>query len=642
MQAIANDNLRQCQVAILAGGAGTRLKSRTGGLPKPMALLNGLPVLEHLVKLCSDYGFIRIAFLVHYEHEIIKNYFGNGCQFGVSLSYCVESEARGTAGALFDALPVMEEHFLVLYGDTFADVNLQKIWANHATSGADATLLLHPNDHPYDSDLVEVDGKCRVLKIHPYPHQENEVHANLVNAALYVMNRDALKPHINPIGKYDLAKHTFPAMLSAGCYLNAVITPEYIKDMGTPDRLDKIERDIFKGLPDSLSSRHLRKAVFIDRDGTLNEELNHISTPSKIRLLPGSADAVRKINRSGMLAVCVTNQPVVARGEVTIEQLKKIHATLDSHLGKEKAYLDRLYFCPHHPDRGYPGEIEALKIVCNCRKPATDLIDRAVRELEIDRGASWMVGDTSADIRCGMRSGLRTILVRTGHAGRDNKWADEPDYVVPDLSAAVDWILNGYPVMKSKLLPVAAAAVNTKIVLIAGPARAGKSSASRVLAELLAGTGRNIHVICADGWLKPPEQRPEGSGVLERFDVVSLTNDLKPLLLMDEKRNVVSIPIYDRDTRQVTGKRKISVGSDDLIIVEGVICFMVPALLQASGVRLLIDTTEIKRRERLRVDYSWRSQVPADLDMVLDKRENDEILGIRACADQATHRINFE
>ena len=340
-----SDESTQCHVAILAGGMGTRLKVRTGNVPKPLAPIHGKPVLAHQIELCRRHGFTRIALLVHHAHEAIADYFGDGERFGVQLQYCIEGEARGTAGALRDALPGMASRFIVLYADTYADVDLRALWQHHDASGAAATLLLHPNDHPHDSDLVELDAQSRVVAVHAYPHPPAAVYANLVNAALYVMQRAGLADIIPASGRSDLAKQTFPAMLAAGSTLQGYVSPEYIKDMGTPERLDKVERDIVAGLPERLSARNLRTAVFLDRDGTLNVEVNHLASPSQLSLIAGVGEAVREINRSGWLAVGVTNQPVLARGELTPDGLAQIHATLDGLLGRSGAYLDRLYVC---------------------------------------------------------------------------------------------------------------------------------------------------------------------------------------------------------------------------------------------------------------------------------------------------------
>ncbi len=629
---------KTCNVAILAGGMGTRLRSRTGNLPKPMAPILGRPVLEHLIDLCVRHGFRDIALLVHYEHETIRDYFGDGERFGVHLLYCVETEARGTAGALLDALENMDESFLVLYGDTYADVNLRRFWDAHVGSDANTTLLLHPNDHPHDSDLVEVDSEGRIVAVHPYPHPEGKALANLVNAALYAMNKDGLDTVIPAKGRFDLAKHTFPALLSKGLRLQAYVTPEYIKDMGTPERLGKVERDVVVGLPERLSDRHLRRAVFLDRDGTINHEVNHLSAPNQLALLEGVGEAVRRLNRSGTLAVCVTNQPVLARGDVSAVGMQAIHARLDQLLGDCHAFLDRLYLCPHHPDRGFPGEVIGLKIRCDCRKPATGLIDRAVRDLRISRRDSWMVGDTTSDIRAGRDAGLRTILVRTGHAGRDAKDVVAPDYVMPDLAAAVDWVLEGYASTLRALLPVVPAALDARIVLIGGPARVGKTTAAQCLSEHLHALGRTAHVISLDGWLRPHEQRPEGDGVLLRYDLDAACETIEELLHA-EGRIARHLPIYDRDVRCSLIGPSLSIGPDDVLIVEGVPALMDERLLAYSDLRLFIDIDDGTHQQRLAVDYAWRRVEPDALYVRLIARELDEVPAVRASAEHADFKI---
>jgi histidinol-phosphate phosphatase family protein len=636
---MTQDNSTRCQVAILAGGMGTRLKSRTGGLPKPMVPVLGRPVLEHQIEMCIRHGFTRIALLVHYASDVIRDHFGDGSRFGVELTYCVETDARGTAGALRDALPAMASRFIVLYGDTYADVNLRALWDDHSRSGASGTLLLHPNDHPHDSDLVEVDGQLRVVAVRPYPHPEGAVYANLVNAALYVLEREGLAEAILAEGRSDLAKHTFPTLLVAGRLLHAFVTPEYIKDMGTPERLDKVERDIVAGLPERLSDRHARTAVFLDRDGTLNVEVQHLSQPSQLRLIDGAGDAVRALNRAGVLAVGVTNQPVVARGDVTWETLDRIHATLDHLLGDHKAWLDRMYVCPHHPHSGFAGEVRELKIPCDCRKPEAGLIDRAVRELRISRRHSWIVGDTSSDMLAGARAGLRTVLVRTGHAGQDGKVHLSPDYIVPDLASAVDWILRGHAAVAAQVRDLVARAADSRIVLIGGPARAGKSSVAQVLAEQLETGALNAHVVSLDGWLKPVEQRREGDGVLERYDMAAVLAWLQPVLERPGSRHRLDVPNYNRKTRASTVGCRLLVAPRDILILEGVPALLEPFLVASSAVRIFVDIDENQRRRRLQADYAWRDVDTQPAMQRLDSREQDELPLVRASAMHATDRI---
>jgi histidinol-phosphate phosphatase family protein len=611
------------EVAILAGGTGSRLTSRTGPLPKPMVPILGSPLLEHQFALCRQHGFLRILLLVHHAHEQIRAHFGDGAAYGVSLGYALETRPRGTAGALQDALPHLRDTFLVLYGDTFIDVDLRRMWDAHLKHGADATLFVHPNDHPHDSDLVELDDRSMVTALHPYPHRD-ECHDNLATAALFVMQRVGLDGMTSSDTPTDLVKDACPAMLRAGRRLYGYVSPEYIKDVGTPERLDQVEHDITAGVPERLSGRTLRSAVFLDRDGTLNREVHHLNAPEQLELLSGAAEAVRRINRTGRLAIVVTNQPAVARGDLTPAGLERIHRKLNGMLGRHGAYLDAIFACPHHPDGGFSGEVRELKRECACRKPRTGLIDAACRDLAIDRGGSWMVGDTTSDIETGRRAGLRTILLRTGYAGQDGKYVFRPDYVVSDLEAAVAWILDGHPQIARQTAPIAAAALDARIVLIGGLARSGKSSVAQVLKESVQAFGRTAHVLSLDSWLKPPGERAEGKGVTARFDVDRLATTISPLV-GSARFHSIEVPIYDRARRTMYDRwAQVSIGPDDLIILEGVPALAHPHLAKLAGVRVHVEMPEAERIARLRADYRWRGETDAAVDALIASRAADE------------------
>jgi histidinol-phosphate phosphatase family protein len=618
--------MHAANVAILAGGQGTRLASRSGDLPKPMVPILNKPVLEYQIELCKRHGFTNIALLVQYRYEAISNYFGDGSAFGVRLIYVIEAEPRGTSGALRDALPNLADRFLLLYGDTFMDVDLRMLWRAHSTSGAVGTLFLHPNDHPNDSDLVEIDMNGTVRAILPYPHPENREVRNLVNAALYVLDREGLEDVIPAEGKFDIAKHMFPRMLDIGRRLYGYVSPEYIKDMGTPERLDKVERDLVVGLPELLSGRQLRSAVFLDRDGTINREVAHIKSPDHLELLPGSAAAIRRLNRSGKLAVVITNQSVVARGDVSFEDLNRIHARLEKKLGAGGAYLDGIYFCPHHPDKGFGGEVPELKGPCKCRKPEPGLLDKACRDLGVGRQNSWMVGDTTSDVEAGRRAEVKTILLRSGHAGADAKHTVRPDYIAPDLADAVEWILDGHTDLMRRIVPIAVeVSRGRRLVLIGGLARAGKSYAAQVLKELLHVLGCRAHVISLDGWLKPKSQRTEGSGVRERFDLAAASVAIAAATCSNS-RVVLSEPLYDRFSRN-TGQQRIvhSVGTDDVLIIEGVPALLLDDLLGLPKVlKVYVHVARDTRLARLKQDYAWRGTSAEELLATLTAREVDE------------------
>ena len=430
------------QVVILAGGLGTRLRAVTGDLPKPLALADGKPLLGRQLELIAAGGLSDVVVLCGYGAEAIRAFCGDGSAWGLAVTYIEEALARGTAGAVIDALPRLDDRFVLMYGDVVLDVDLARLADAHECHAPAATLLVHPNDHPADSDIVEVDDAGLVRRFHPYPHPAGADLPNLVNAGLYVLERDALARVAGLPDKPDFGKAVFPAMLAQGMTLHGYRSPEYIKDAGTPERLEKVGRDLRSGRVAALSLRTPSPAVFLDRDGVLNEDRGHIARPDDLVLYPDAAAAVARLNRSHFRTVIVTNQPVVARGECSEEGLARIHARLDTLLAREGgAYVDALYHCPHHPDAGFRGERPELKFACDCRKPARGLIDRAAADLGIDLAASWYIGDMTSDVELARRCGMRSILVGTGFAGRDGKFAVEPTLRAAALSEAVDLIL---------------------------------------------------------------------------------------------------------------------------------------------------------------------------------------------------------
>ena len=430
------------QLVIIAGGKGTRLRGRIGDLPKPLAHVGDIPLLEHHILLARAHGFSDIVLLTGYGADRIREFCGDGSRWNVRIRYSEETAPLGTAGAVMQALPLLESRFVIAYGDTMLNVDLERLWKAHEQSGADATLFVHPNDHPHDSDLIEIDDESRITAFHPYPHRDDRYYRNLVNAALYVADRDAFARWIGS-GLQDFGKHLFPAMLGAGQPLYGYVSPEYIKDAGTPERLDRVNADYANGRIQSGSFATQSPAVFLDRDGTLNREVHRVKRPEELDLIPGVAEAIRLLNRSGYRAVVITNQPVVARGDCDERGLREIHNKLETLLGREHAYLDAIYYCPHHPDNGFPGERPELKFDCECRKPKTGLIEQAARELNLDLSRSWFIGDTSIDIRTAKTMGLRSILVRTGHAGADGRFPDKADLESGTLFEAVAAILAG-------------------------------------------------------------------------------------------------------------------------------------------------------------------------------------------------------
>lgn len=428
------------RAVIMAGGKGTRLASVTGGeIPKPMVPVLGKPILEHQLEALRAGGVKDFIFVVGHLHERIEEYFGDGSRFGVTVRYLVEREPLGSAGALFFLRESMKEDFFLVFGDTIFDIDLARMMEYHRAKGAGITLLAHPNSHPYDSDLVLTGADGCVTGILGKSAPRDFSYHNLVNAAFFVLSPRALAPLSAP-EKLDMEKGLIAARIRDFGDVFAYETAEYIKDAGTVDRLDAVAKDLASGAVAARNLARKQKCIFLDRDGTINRYIGFVRSPEELELLPGVSRAIAKINASGYLAVVVSNQPVLARGEVTAEGLDEIHRRMETLLGREGAYLDGVYFCPHHPDRGFDGEVTELKIVCECRKPKPGLLLRAAEDYHIDLSSSWMVGDSFRDVAAGKNAGVRTVRLTCGE--RESGREPEADFVCGSLEEAVDLILR--------------------------------------------------------------------------------------------------------------------------------------------------------------------------------------------------------
>ena len=397
------------KTVIMAGGKGTRISSVASDIPKPMIKIDGKPVLEREIECLREQGFTDLIITVSHLGSIIMDYFGDGEKYGVNIEYFNEVIPLGNAGALFQLKDKLKEDFLLLNADAIFDVDFNRFVAYHKEKKAKVTLFTHPNSHPYDSGLIIADEQGRVEKWLTKEDERIGWYKNRVNAGLHVISPEILNQTITT-PKVDLDRQLLKPLAGKGV-MYAYDSPEYVKDMGTPERYEAVCKDYLAGRVQGKNLRNKQKAIFLDRDGTLNEYVGFLRKEEEFRLMPGVVEAIRRINVSGYLAILITNQPVIARGEVTQSELNSIHNKMETLLGAEGAYLDAIYYCPHHPHKGYEGEIAELKIDCDCRKPKPGMLFKAADEYNIDLNSSWMIGDGDNEIEAGKAAGCNTARV---------------------------------------------------------------------------------------------------------------------------------------------------------------------------------------------------------------------------------------
>ena len=430
------------KTVIMAGGKGTRISSVASDIPKPMIPIDGMPVLEREIASLKQQGFTDIIITVSHLGNIIMDYFGDGSKispvtgepFGVKIEYYFEKEPLGSAGALFKIKDKLTDDFLLLNADSIFDVDFNRFVAFHKKHGGLVTLFTHPNNHPYDSGLIISNNDGTVKKWLSKEEERPIYYKNRVNAGLHILSPKVLDIEVTT-EKVDLDRQILKPLQGTG-KMFIYDSPEYVKDMGTPDRYYLVEDNFKNGIVERKNLRNKQIAAFLDRDGTINKYNGFVRTPDEFELIPGVASAIRRLNEKGYLVIVATNQPVIARGETTVEELNEIHNKMETLLGNEGAYIDGIYYCPHHPHKGYEGEIPELKIDCNCRKPKPSLLLQAAQDFNIDLNQSYMIGDSENDILAGFNAGCKTILINS----------EQEDYgqniTVNNLNEAVDHVLT--------------------------------------------------------------------------------------------------------------------------------------------------------------------------------------------------------
>jgi mannose-1-phosphate guanylyltransferase/phosphomannomutase len=395
------------QFVIQVGGKGTRVNSITKGGPKALIKLNNTTILDHQLRVIKKYSKKKIIILNNILFKDIENHLKKKKNFRYSIIN--EVKPLGTAGSLFELKHSRQKLFALVYGDLIIDFNFKELKKFHLKKNSDLTLVVHPNDHPFDSDKVSLDSNSKVTNFYNKKTHGNK-YGNQCLSGICLFNKKILKYLIK--NKFqDFSKNFIPKLMKNKVKIFGYITREYIKDAGTPKRLKQVEKDIINRIPNSFSLNKKMPAIFLDKDGIINKDLYNTKYQDIKDIYSRVPEAIKKINNNHYLVIIVTNQPAIAKGFVSEKKVQKDFRYLESLLSKNKSHIDRIYYCPHHPEKGFRGEIKKYKIQCNCRKPNNGMILQAIKDFNIDTKKSVMIGDRVEDYYAAKKSKIHFFLI---------------------------------------------------------------------------------------------------------------------------------------------------------------------------------------------------------------------------------------
>lgn len=605
------------KVAIIAWWKWTRLWF--SDIPKPMVKVAWKPILEWQIELAKRYWLKDIIILSWYLSNVITEYFWDWSKFWVNVEHIVEEVPLGTAWAIKQLEWKVNERFFVFYGDTIMDIDLEKM-INFDKENLDSlwTLLVHPNNHPYDSDLIELNKDYTIKQFHSKPHPEWEYYHNCVNAALYILSPEVFK-HIPSNESSDFWKHIFPDIINDWKILRWYKTHEYIKDMWTPERLKQVEWDILSWKVGRLNMENKQKAIFLDRDGVINKEVDNLHDINDLEILPSVSEWLSIINKSEYLSLVVTNQPVIAKWMITEKELDELHKKMESIIWKDWAYFDDIYYCPHHPDKWYEWEIPELKIECNCRKPKIGMIENAINKYNIDVNKSFIIWDSTRDIQTWKNAWIKTILVKTWYAWDDWKYDVEPDFTFENLYESANFIINKYDSLYSKVWELLKN--NPKIITIWWLSRSWKSTLSSMSKIYLSEQNKKYLYINLDNRLISKENRTLNMTVKDRYQYDKVTKDFQNLLKWEN----IKINKYDIKSRStVAWWKEIQYNKDSTIIIDWVVALDIPHLNEISNLKIFCEIDETERYERFKNLYKYKWLSNDEIEELFKERQNDE------------------
>lgn len=374
------------QAVIIAGGRGTRLKPFTDTNPKPMYSFEGIPFIEYLILQIREFGIMHILILVGYLAEKIINYLGDGSKYGVEIDYDVSPLEYETGKRLLSAKNKLEKEFLFMYCDNYCPINFQKLFLDYELNSALIQITAYANRDNYTKNNLLLKNNGKVVK---YDKKRESKDLSTVDIGYAIIDRKVID--LIPNENVNFESVVYPELVNAG-RMYATICEHRYYSVGSWERI-ALAKEFFKS----------KKFVFLDRDGTINQrppKACYVEKVSDFVWLDGAKEAIKKLNDGRYMVFIVSNQPGIARRNLTEERLEQIHNKMLKDLAEIGAHIDRIYYCPHNWDEG-----------CYCRKPNPGMLYQAQREYSLNLSKGILIGDDERDIEAARRAGVKGIMI---------------------------------------------------------------------------------------------------------------------------------------------------------------------------------------------------------------------------------------
>lgn len=380
------------QTVILAGGYGTRLKPFTDENPKPMYPFEGKPFLEYLIEQVKSFGIEDIVLLLGYLPEKIKEYFGDGSQWGVNIRYSVTPVEYETGLRLKAAWEegLLASEFLLMYCDNYCPIDYRRLCREYFANNALIQFTAYANLDGYTKNnlCIAENGLVNV-----YDKTRKAMGLQGVDIGYAIVNRDVMR--MVPSENENFEKIVYPQLVKQK-RMFATVTCHRYYSVGSWERIE-LTKAFFSP----------QKYIFLDRDGTLNvrpPKACYIENPEDFVWLSGAKQSVKELKDAGYKIILISNQPGIARGRLTVETLERIHEKMQAELKEDGTCIDYIYYCPHNWDEG-----------CECRKPKPGMLYQAQRDLSLDLTKCWMLGDDERDMHAGGDAGCRCMYISEQH-----------------------------------------------------------------------------------------------------------------------------------------------------------------------------------------------------------------------------------